>query len=257
MSISKVGGSIVQLYNGDCLDVMDNIGDKSIDMILADLPYGTTSCKWDSIIDFDLLWEQYERIIKNNGAIVLFGSQPFTSKLIISNIDLFRYEIIWQKERPTNFMLGKKQIMKYHENILVFYKKQPTYNPILEKRLEKNKRNNIPRNITSEVWDITDDDKYAERTVIGGSKDWIYPISVQEFSMERGLHPTQKPTKLLEYLIKTYTNENEVVLDNVMGSGSTGVACANTNRNFIGIELDKEYFEIAKARIENVNITLI
>ena len=242
---------MVTLYNGDCLVEMDKIADKSVDMILTDLPYGTTACKWDEVIPFDKLWGQYNRVIKENGAIVLFGSQPFTSALIMSNPNLFRYEIIWQKERPTNFMQGKKQIMKYHENINVFYKTQPVYNPQLEKKLEKNKRNNAPRGFSNQIYNI-DSDLYSERTVIGGKKDWIYPKSIQKFSMERGLHPTQKPVELCEYLIKTYTNKNETVLDSTMGSGSTGVACINTSRRFIGIELDENYFNIAKERINGV-----
>lgn len=241
---------MIELYHGDCLEVMKNIPDKSVDMILADLPYGTTKCKWDTIIPFSPLWEQYGRAIKDNGAIVLTASQPFTSVLIMSNPDWFKYEIIWQKERPTNFMMAKRQIMKYHENVLVFYKKQCTFNPIMEKRKEKNKRNNTPRGLENKVWGIQGSDKYKER-VLSGSNNYIYPNSVLRFNMERGLHPTQKPVALMEYLIKTYTNEGEVVLDNVMGSGSTGIACLNTNRKFIGIELQDDYFKLAKDRILN------
>jgi len=239
---------INKIYNMDCLEGMKYIDDKSIDMILCDLPYGTTACKWDSIIPFEPLWEQYERIIKDNGAIVLFGSQPFTSALVMSKLNLFRYEIIWKKERPTNFMMAKKQIMKYHENILIFYKKQGTFNPQMEKRKEENKRNNKPRGLENKVWDIENTGKYSER-VLSGSNDLIYPNSVLEFSMERGLHPTQKPVKLFEYLIKTYTDEGDLVLDNCMGSGTTAIASINTNRNYIGFELNKEYYELAKNRI--------
>lgn len=237
-----------KIYNMDCLEGMKLIEDKSIDMILCDLPYGTTKCKWDIVIPFEQLWKQYERIIKDNGAIVLTASQPFTSMLVMSKLNLFRYEIIWKKERPTNFMMAKKQIMKYHENILVFYKKQGTFNPQMEKRKEENKRNNKPRGLENQVWGIQNNGKYSER-VLSGMSDLIYPNSILEFSMDRGLHPTQKPVALFEYLIKTYTNEGELVLDNCIGSGTTAIACINTNRNYIGFELNKEYYEIAKNRI--------
>jgi DNA modification methylase len=243
----------MQLFNGDCLEVMKSIPDASIDAIITDPPYGTTACKWDSVIPFDLMWEQLNRIIKPNGAIVLFGSQPFTSILVTSNLKMFKYEWIWKKERPTNPLLCKKQPPKYHENILVFYKKQPTFNPTFIKRKEENKRNNKPR----EYKDNTkiDTNKYSDM-VLSGNNDLIYSPNILEISMQRGMHPTQKPVALIEYLIKTYTNENETVLDFTMGSGTTGVACKNTNRNFIGIELDKNYFEIAKKRIEETPIKL-
>ena len=234
----------MQLIHGDCLEKMKDIPDKSIDMILCDLPYGTTACKWDTVIPFEPLWEQYNRVIKENGAIVLFGSQPFTSALVMSNPKMFRYEWVWKKTIATNFMLVKKQPAKKHENILVFYKKQPTYNPQME---------------TGKPYK----DKPRKRTVgIHGNAETIkkpiknegfrYPSTIQEFSNgnNNNVHPTQKPVALLEYLIKTYTLEGETVLDNTMGSGSTGVACINTNRNFIGIEKDDKYFEIAKKRIE-------
>ena len=162
---------------------------------------------------------------------------------------MFRYEIIWEKERPTNFMQGKRQPLKYHENICVFYNKQPIYNPQLTEKLEKNKRKNAPRGMTNQVYGITKGDKYAERTVEGGSKDWLYPSSIQYFTMQRGLHPTQKPVALFEYLIKTYTSIGDTILDNCIGSGTTAVAAINTGRNFIGIEMDKGYCEIANKRI--------
>ncbi len=244
------GGFLIQLLQGDCLELMKEIPDKSVDMILCDLPYGTTACKWDTIIPFEPLWEQYERIIKDNGAMVFTASQPFTSALIMSKPNLFRYELIWKKERPTNFMLGKKQPLKYHENVCVFYKNQPTYNPQLEVKPEKNKRNNKPRVLTNEVYGIIEGTKYSERVTEGGVKDWNYPTSIQYFSMQRGLHPTQKPVALFEYLIKTYTNEGETVLDNCMGSGTAAIACINTGRNFIGFELDKQYYDIANERIQ-------
>lgn len=168
----------------------------------------------------------------------------------MSNPKLFRYEVVWKKERPTNFMMAKKQIMKYHENILIFYKKQPKFHPQMRKRKEENKRKNKPRGLENQVWDVEDTGRYKNR-VLSGTNDYIYPNSILEFNMERGLHPTQKPVPLFEYLIKTYTNEGETVLDNVMGSGTTGVACKNLNRNFIGMELDEDYFNMAKERIEN------
>ena len=189
----------------------------------------TTACKWDSIIPLEPLWKQYKRIIKDNGAIVLTASQPFTTKLISSNMEWFKYEWIWLKDKPSNFMLAKKQPMKYHENILVFYKKQPTYNPQMEKRLEKNKRNNKPRLNKNNICDTK---LYCEKSK--GNKE---------------VHPTQKPVALFEYLIKTYTNKGEIVLDNTIGSGTTAVACLKTDRKFIGFELEKKYYNIALKRI--------
>ena len=230
---------------GDCLEVMQGIPDKSVDMILCDLPYGTTVCKWDIVIPFARLWEQYKRVC--DGAIILTASQPFTSKLICSNIQDFNYEIIWQKERPTNFMIGKKQVLKYHENICVF--NSSIYNPILEEKPEENKRKNKPRKMTNLVYGIETGTKYEERTVLGGVKDWNYPHSIQFFSMERGKHPTQKPVTLFEYLVRTYTNEGDTVLDNCIGTGTTAIACINTGRNFIGIEKEEKYCQIAEERI--------
>ena len=194
------------------------------------------------------MWGQLKRIIKKNGAIVLFGSQPFTSALVMSNTKMFRYEIIWEKERPTNIFFVKKQIAKVHENILVFYKNQPTYNPQMEKSMGVNRKiieGNESKTHLRQKYKSADDYNYQIR----------YPRSVQKINRQNLIanHPTKKPVALLEYLIKTYTNEGETVLDFTMGSGSTGVACVNTNRNFIGIELDEEYFEIAKKRIEEAN----
>ena len=239
---------MIDLRQGDCLELMKDIPDKSIDMILCDLPYGTTKNKWDSVIPFEPLWKQYNRIIKDNGVIVLFSQQPFTAQLILSNINLFRYEWIWQKTKSTGFMNAKKMPLKSHENILVFYKKLPTYNPQCVKvgvhlKTGRSRKGNS-RN-------------YGKTGC--GNPDYIqttsnYPKDIITFSnpSNKGhLHPNQKPVELLEYLIKTYTNEGDVVLDNCMGSGSTGVACANTNRNFIGIELDENYYKIACERINN------
>ena len=233
-----------KLYNGDCLEVMKDIKDKSIDMILCDLPYGTTICKWDVIIPFDELWKQYNRIIKDNGVILLFGTEPFSSKLRCSNLKNYKYDWVWYKSRAFNFFHAKKQPLKYHEIISVFYKKQPQYYPIMRKG-EKNHRtkpvankSNLLNNITKEVIN-TSDMKYPKSI-----------IEIKSTDSTKNLHPTQKPIALLEYLIKTYTKEGETVLDNCMGSGSTGVACINTNRKFIGIELDSNYYNIAKQRID-------
>ena len=242
------------LYKGDCLELMNNIKDKSVDMILCDLPYGTTQCQWDSIIPFDELWKQYNRIIKDNSAIVLFGSQPFTSKLVCSNINNFKYEWIWKKNAGSNFGNVRFQPMKEHENILVFGKGKINYYPIMQERAESGKarvKTEIKYNTKTECYsEYTHNELKVKRTELR------YPSSVQFFNRERGLHPTQKPTALLEYLIKTYTNEDEWVLDNCMGSGSTSVACVNTKRNFIGIEKDEKYFEIAKDRIEKAKESL-
>ena len=231
----------IELIQGDCLEKMKDIDDKSIDMILCDLPYGTTACSWDTIIPFEPLWEQYKRIIKDNGAIVLTASQPFTSALVMSNLKMFKYEWIWEKTIASNFMLSKKQPQKKHENILVFYKNQPNIN--LQMETGKPYSDNI-RKRTVGIHNSETIKKAIE------NKGTRYPSTVQKInSISQGLHPTQKPVALFEYLIKTYTNEDETVLDNCMGSGTTGVACKNLNRNFIGIELDPEYFKIAEKRI--------
>jgi len=240
----------MQLYQGDCLEVMKQIPDKSVDMILCDLPYGTTACKWDIIIPFDKLWEQYNRIIKDNGAILLFGSEPFSSALRMSNIKNYKYDWYWEKERGTGFARANKQPLRKIENICVFYKKQPFYDSIGE-RLGKPYKHALPI-IKS------DSDNVSNNNLENGNRVYaVYEYSkkhnVLRFSRKTkgSLHPTQKPVELLEYLIKTYTNDGNTVLDNCMGSGTTGVACKHLNRNFIGIELDTNYFEIAKNRIEN------
>ena len=235
----------INLIKGDCLEKMKDISDKSIDMILCDLPYGTTQNKWDSIIPLDKLWEQYCRVIKDNGAIVLFAQTPFDKVLGCSNLKMLKYEWIWEKTSATGHLNAKKMPMKAHENILVFYKKLPTYNP------QKTTGHTPVHSYTKHQ----DDGSNYGKTLIGisgGGSTERYPRSVQVFKTDKqkeALHPTQKPVGLLEYLIKTYTNENETVLDNTMGSGSTGIACVNTKRNFIGIELDDNYFDIAKNRI--------
>ena len=238
----------IDLRLGDCLEVMKTINDKSIDAIICDLPYGTTACKWDTIIPFEPLWAQYKRIIKDNGAIVLFGSEPFSSYLRLSNLTDYKYDLYWKKEKPTNFFQLKKRFGKCTENIILFYSKQPTYNPQkhkhkgkLVKNNPKGNHNSIVAGVNKKVFPYNDD----------GTR---YPNDILEFRREilgTTVHPTQKPVALLEYLIKTYTLEGETVLDNCMGSGSTGIACINTKRNFIGIEKDDQYFEIAKNRINN------
>ena len=232
------------LKQGDCLELMKDIDDKSIDMILCDLPYGMTNCKWDSVIPFTPLWEQYKRVVKDNAAIVLFSIQPFTTKLIQSNLKHYRYNWYWKKNNATGGQFAKVQPMRCIEDICVFYKHKPTYNPqglikLNEPKIHKAKQSNI----------------YQFRSNNSTQEYTNYPKHLLEFKNEvssnrNRLHPTQKPVKLLEYLIRTYTNENETVLDNCMGSGSTGVACVNTNRKFIGYEVDSDYFNIAQNRIE-------
>ena len=234
---------MIKLYKGDCLEVMKDIPDKSVDMILCDLPYGTTACKWDTIIPFEPLWEQYNRIIKDNGAIVLFGSEPFSTKLRYSNLKMFKYDWIWNKKIPSGMSYARFQPMRQTENISVFCKSKTVYNPQMIKRDKPIKGGGMSKGETTNNQKL----KALHKTY-----EYKNPINIIEFDKIRkgSLHPTQKPVALLEYLIKTYTKEKETVLDNCMGSGSTGVACKHTNRRFIGIELDDNYFEIAKKRIE-------
>jgi site-specific DNA-methyltransferase (adenine-specific) len=236
----------IELYNGDCLSEMDSIGDGSVDMILTDLPYGTTACKWDTIIPLDKLWKHYNRILKEDGAVVLTCQQPFTTTLAHSNIQNLRYEWIWEKPQGTNPLNAKVMPLKSHENILVFYRKKPTYNPQIWISTPYSGFKNHDKKI-GEVYGSLGSEHRDNPT---GER---YPKTVLKFKQEKGLHPTQKPVELMEYMIKTYTNEGETVLDSTMGSGTTGVACVRTNRNFIGIELDTDYFNIAKDRIETAN----
>ena len=235
----------MKLYQGDCLEVMKDIPDKSVDMILCDLPYGTTRNKWDSIIDINKLFQQYERIVKNGGAIALFSQPPFNAKLITANMKHFRYEWIWQKSQGTGHLNANRMPLKAHENILIFYDKLPTYNPqkTYGKSYYRVKHYKGSSNYGSQ--------RECETICTDGSR---FPTDILKFtsvnnSTEKKLHPTQKPVPLLEYLIRTYTNEGETVLDNCMGSGSTGVACVNIGRNFIGIELNENYYNIAINRI--------
>jgi site-specific DNA-methyltransferase (adenine-specific) len=232
----------IDLRCGDCLELMKDIPDKSIDMVLCDLPYGTTTCKWDVVIPFEFLWGQYNRIVKDNGAIVLFSKQPFTTELIHSNLKNFKYTLIWKKDNHDNPLMAKKRFLNITEDVNIFYKKQCVYNP--QGIIKVNKVTKQGRGESLSQKNTRKTEYLQEYT--------NYPRNILEFKRDLpNVHPTQKPVALLEFLIKTYTNENDVVLDNCMGSGSTGVACVNTNRRFIGIELDKAYFEIAKNRIEN------
>ena len=246
-----------QLMFGDCLERMKEIPDKSIDAIICDLPFGVTACKWDSIIPFEPLWEQYNRVIKDNGAIVLFASEPFASYLRISNIKEFKYDLVWNKKRPTGQLNAKKQPLRQHEMICVFYKKQCTYNPIFHKnRLKRNYIGKVEksRKASDDYGRQYDYESNISADSLSYPRSIIEQTTVIGNSKEKVAHPTQKPIALLEYLIKTYTNEGEIVLDNTMGSGSTGVACINTNRKFTGIELDKNYYEISCDRIkESIN----
>lgn len=237
-----------QLYNMDCLEGMKLIEDKSIDMILCDLPYGTTKCKWDTVIPFEALWRQYERVIKDNGVIILFGSQPFTTDLINSNRKLFRYTLVWDKKFAGNFANAKRMPMKTHEDICVFYKKLPTYNPQMIKREKPIKTTTGTTSSRSTNFGLNNQFHDIER-----SYDLKYPISIIEYKRKLGqkvFHPTEKPVELFEYLIKTYSNEGELVLDNCMGSGTTAIAALNSNRKFIGFELEKSYYELSQNRIK-------
>jgi len=229
------------LMQGDCLERMKEIPDGSIDMILTDPPYGTTACKWDSIIPLEPMWKQLKRIIKPNGAIVMTASQPFTSILVCSNLKMFKYEWVWQKESGTGLLNAKKQPLRDNESVLVFYSRQPVYKP----QFTQGK----PYTCTKGG----DTENYRKSGIVTTVSDGKrYPKTIQKFNRDKNkMHPTQKPVALMEYLIKTYTNEGETVLDFTMGSGTTGIACVNLNRKFIGIELDAGYFEIAKNRILN------
>jgi site-specific DNA-methyltransferase (adenine-specific) len=244
----------MKLIQGDCLEVMKTIPDGSVDMVLTDPPYGTTACKWDSIIPFEPMWEQLKRVTKKNGAIVMTASQPFTSALVMSNVRMFKYEWIWEKAVGSNFAVLKFQPMKEHENVLVFSEGKHNYYPIKQPRKGSGSDRLKYGNNGSKTGEATGSLNFHGFTPETYDRNWRNPSSVQYFNNRekyRGLHPTQKPVALMEYLIKTYTNEGETVLDFTMGSGTTGVAAKGLNRNFIGIELDEQYFNIAKERIEN------
>lgn len=239
----------MQLMHGDCLDLMAQIPDGSVDMIMCDLPYGTTACKWDSVIPFEPLWAHYKRVIKCNGAIVLTASQPFTSSLVMSNAEMFRHEWVWIKNAGSNFANTVREPFKEHESVLVFSRGKWTYNKQMQRRTGAGVHLVGKRVGTG----LASSDNYRVGLVGPGYEslpEMRVPSSWQRFNRERGLHPTQKPVALMEYLIRTYTNEGETVMDNCMGSGTTGVACANTGRKFIGIEKDAGYFAISQRRIE-------
>lgn len=251
----------MKLYKGDCLEVIKGIEAGSIDAIITDPPYGTTACKWDSVIPFDLMWEQLNRIIKPNGAIVLFGSQPFTSALLMSNVKNFRHQWQWVKTKPTGAFSAKYMPMKANEDILVFGLNKVNYYPIMVKRTEAEFKASYRKN-DSKSWG-NNIQGHKDNLIIRKPKEeqWYkYPtniLNIKKDTKRNGKgHPTQKPVALMEYLIKTYTNESETVLDFTMGSGSTGVACVNTNRNFIGIEMDNKYFNIAEQRIKEAGFKL-
>lgn len=267
----------MKLYQGDCLELMKNISDRSVNMVLCDLPYGITQCAWDKALPLEPLWEQYKRICKENAPIILFSVQPFTTDLINSNRKMFRYEIIWEKVQKLGFLNAKKMPLRAHENILVFYKRLPTYNPqkyrkadlhgtkprngvngkYYEQYIGKTRKNSDSKKVTGNIYGPVS--KGSAETYTYTDDGTRYPSDVIHFSNWNGVcfgrkdsyikHPTSKPVPLLEYLIKTYSNPGDTILDNCMGSGSTGVACLNTGRDFIGMELDPGFFEIAKERI--------
>lgn len=232
----------MNMQRGDCLEVMKSIPDGSVDLILCDLPYGTTKNKWDSILPLDHLWNEYRRIAKHQAAMIFTAAQPFTTALISSNFREFRYSLVWDKVGTTGFQTARVMPLRRHEDICVFYRAKPTYNPAMEVRGQPRKKGGSR----------TDNGCYGSLRSTKSFNNEYYPTSIIQFSnaSKKGLmHPTQKPVALMEYLIRTYTNEGETVLDNCMGSGTTGVACVNTGRNFIGIEKDSEYFKIARRRI--------
>lgn len=239
-----------RIHNGDCLQLMKEIPAKSVDMILCDLPYGTTQNKWDSVIPLDLLWAEYERIIKDNGAIVLFGAQPFTSELVMSNRELFRYSLVWEKNKSTGFLNANKMPLRIHEDILVFYKKLPTYNP------QKTTGHKPANSYTKHTSDGTNYGK-TKKGIKGGGQTDRHPTSVLKFPVlnndnDSKFHPTQKPVPLYEWLIQSYTNEGETVLDNCSGAGTLAFACLKQNRNFICIEQNEEYYKESVKRLETV-----
>lgn len=239
---------LIDLRYGDCLEKMKDIPNNSIDLILVDPPYGTTLLKWDSIIPFDKLWEQYNRIIKNNGAILIFAQEPFATLLRASNIKDYKYDIYWEKERLTNINQVKRRVGKTIENICVFYKSQCTYNPQMIKYEGKPRTNKVKN---GKLGQLTD--QQEKKVIEYKDNGWRYPTQVWKYQrdcLKSNLHPTQKPILLLENLINTFSNENDLVLDSCMGSGSTGVACFNTNRNFIGIESNEEYFNKSLQRLQ-------
>lgn len=242
------------LVNADCFDVFPFIEDNSIDAIICDLPYGTTKCKWDNILPFDLLWKQYNRILKQNGVVILFGNEPFSSVQRLSNIEKFKYDIIWIKDKPANFLQGKIRPLSYTEMISVFGNSNITYNPQMQPREAKNKRKNKLESSLLKCEFIGYNEKidtYQDR-LLSGTNDFIYPRNYQFFGKRgKSNHPTEKPIDLMEWIIKTYTNEGDTVLDNTMGSGTTNLACLKLNRKSIGIEKEKQYYDVAVRRLSS------
>lgn len=240
-----------EMYQGDCLELMRGLPDESVDLILCDLPYGTTACKWDAVLPFHEMWEQYRRVAKPDAAIVLTASQPFTTVLIASNMREFAYTWVWDKKFAANFVQAKRMPLRVHEDVVVFCKsgKTPKYLPQMIPREKPIKKGG---NKQSTAIPIRQTEHSAAFGAAGKTYDQKCPETIIEFNCRegRGLHPTQKPVALMEYLIRTYSNEGDIVLDNCMGSGTTGVACANTGRRFIGMEMDEGYFTIAKDRVE-------
>lgn len=238
----------VIVHNADCFDVFPSIADGSVDLVLSDIPYGTTQCKWDSVLDLQMMWEHLYRIAKPSAAIILFSAQPFTSVLVASNLRDWRTEWVWEKGNATGFLNAKKQPLRAHENIEVFYRRQPTYNPQMTEGHERktSKRKSVNSECYGKALNLTEYDSTKR-----------YPRDVQFFSSDKqkgNFHPTQKPVSLMRYLIETYSNAGETVLDFTMGSGTTGVACMDTNRNFIGIEKDKEIYRVACTRMDIAQI---
>jgi len=236
---------VADLRLGNCLEILPTLPDDSVDMLMVDLPYGTTACKWDSIIPLDELWKQYNRICKKSAAMVFTAQQPFTTTLASSNLENLRYEWIWEKPQGTNPMNAKVMPLKAHENVLVFYRAKPTYNP----QMWLSTPYGGFKSDTAKIGEVYGSAQSKHRDNPEGTR---YPKSVQKWKQEKGYHPTQKPVSMMEYLIKTYSNEGDTVLDNTMGSGTTGVASIMSKRNFIGIEMDSNYYEIAKKRIREV-----
>lgn len=245
--LHKADVSRSTLFWADCFDVFPSIPEKSVDAIIADLPYGTTACKWDSLLPLDKLWNEYKRVLKPNGVIILTSSQPFTSILINNDLKMFKYTLVWDKVAVTNPMLAKKQPMRCHEDIVCFYDKQPTYNPQMRVGVKWSRAGKKQHKT----------DTLGQSTLFNNGSDeseMKYPKSILTFSnadKTKNEHPTEKPIELMEYLVKTYTNENDTVLDNTMGSGTTGLACLKTNRQFIGIEKEKQYYDVAVRRLSS------
>ena len=244
---------MIELLQGDCLELMKDVPDGSVDMIVTDLPYQKTKNKWDTMMPLDLLWSHYERVIKDTGAIVLFGQDTFTAKVMLSNEKIHRYNLIWQKDRPTGFLNAKRMPLRSHEDIMVFYKKLPTYNPQFWEGEPLHGMGKKFREWANENNNYGKFDSQNNPSALREGDTKKYPRSVLSFTRPHPpIHPTEKPVKLIEWLIKTYSNKGDIILDSCMGSGTTGVACKNLERNFIGMELDEEYFNIAKKRIEEV-----